>query len=113
MRSILTLVIVLAVAAPHTSCAQDAPAPPSDAKTAPVKFPLLDIDAKKKQVRVECEALRVEMPLEFFLCATGTNEHESVLRSGVKPSHLHAALLAIGLTPGDPVHFSPGTNAWI
>src|SRR5690348_755269 len=67
------------------------------------KMPHLEVDVKKKQVRVECEALNVEMPLEFFCCVTGTNEHESVLRSAVKPSHLHLALLMIGLKPGEPV----------
>jgi hypothetical protein len=119
MRHALSLVIGIALLVPHVSCAQEAAAPAAPAaaggkpQSAPVKFPFLDIDAKAKQVRVECEALRVEMPLEFFLCASGTNEHESVLRSRVKPSHLHAALLAVGLTPGAPVHFSPAKNEWI
>ena len=76
-------------------------------------FPFLSVDAKAKQVRVECEALRVENPLEFFLCVAGTTEHESVLRSKVKPSHLHAALLMIGLKPGQPVHFSEAANKWL
>lgn len=76
-------------------------------------FPFLQIDAKAKQVRVECEALRCENPLEFFLCLTGTNEYESVLRSKVKPSHLHAALLMIGLKPGEPVRFSEALQKWL
>jgi len=75
-------------------------------------MPHLEVDVKKKQVRVECEALNVEMPLEFFCCVTGTNEHESVLRSAVKPSHLHLALLMIGLKPGEPVHYSTSAKKW-
>ena len=81
--------------------------------TAPAgKLPHLDVDVAHKRVRVECEALNVEMPLEFFCCVTGTNEHESVLRSAVKPSHLHMAMLMIGLKPGEPVHYSPSTKKW-
>ncbi len=77
------------------------------------RFPHIEVDVKSKQVRVECEALRVEAPLEFFCCSKGTNEHESVLRSQVKPSHLHAALLMIGLEPGQPVHFSDAGKKWL
>jgi hypothetical protein len=76
-------------------------------------FPFMQIDANTKQIRVECESLRVEAPLEFFLCVTGTTEHESVLRSKVRPSHLHAAMLLIGLKPGEPVRFSEAQNKWL
>jgi hypothetical protein len=36
-----------------------------------------------------------------------------VLRSKVKPSHLHAALLLIGLKPGEPVRYSESLNKWL
>ncbi len=96
-----------------------APAPggalaPAPAATHPVgNFPFLQVDVAAKQVRVECEALRVKAPLEFFCCVTGTNEHESVLRSKVKPSHLHAALLMLGLQPGQGVHFDQASQKWL
>ena len=106
----LALLILLLVPACR-SHAQDAP--PAASQPAVGRFPFLELDARKKQVRVECDALRCENPLEFFLCATGTNEYESVLRSKVKPSHLHAALLALGLKPGEPVHLSETTKKWI
>jgi hypothetical protein len=70
------------------------------------KMPHLEFDLDKKQVRIECEALDTNAPLEFFCCETGTNEYESVLRSSVTPSNLHTALLAIGLKPGSPVTYS-------
>src|SRR6476661_381798 len=70
------------------------------------KLPHVEVDAKHRQVRVECEALHVIAPLEFFCCVTGTNEHESVLRSKVKPSNLHLAMLMIGLEPGKPASYS-------
>src|SRR4029079_8182914 len=96
--ALLTLLMLLLIPACR-SIAQDAPPPATQPQTVG-HLPFLEVDARKKQVRVECEALRCENPLEFFLCVTGTNEYEAVLRSKVKPSHLHAALLALGLQPG-------------
>ena len=81
--------------------------------TQPVKLPFLDVDAPNKTIRLACEAIGCRNPLEFFLCAAGTAEHESVLRSKVKPSHLHAALLMLGLTPGEPVRFSESKRIWL
>src|SRR5256885_9621960 len=101
-------VIVLAVLV----CACAGQQPPAASK--PVgRFPFLEVDARGKRIRVECEALHCKNPLEFFCCSTGTNEHESVLRSSVKPSHLHAALLMLGLQPGEGVHFSESQNKWL
>lgn len=87
--------------------------PPASAPSGLVdKLPHLLIDVNKKQVRVECEAVVVDAPLEFFLCMTNTNEHETVLRSDVKPSHLHQGLLMIGLKPGEPVKYSEAAKKW-
>lgn len=77
------------------------------------KLPHMSVDVKKKQVRVECEAVNANMPLEFFVCLTGTAEHEAVLRSAVKPSHLHLGLLMLGLKPGEPVRFSKAMDKWL
>ncbi len=40
--------------------------------------------------------------VETLVCSPDTREHESLLVTDVKPSHLHAAMLAIGLVPGAP-----------
>jgi hypothetical protein len=77
------------------------------------KLPHVEFDVEKKQVRVECEALNVNAPLEFFCCVTGTNEHESVLRTPAKPSDIQIGLLAVGLKPGEPVTYSEALNKWI
>src|SRR5918992_1489216 len=71
--------------------------PPPDG---PVAF-----DMNRRQVRVDCEALAVETPLEFFCVLNNTSEHESVLRTAAKPSNIHIALLTLGLQPGRPVQF--------
>ena len=73
----------------------------------------LVIDREKGQVRVLCQALRVDMPLEFFCVLWGTADHESVLRTRVKPSDIHAALLALGLEPGSPLRFLPQSKTWL
>lgn len=106
MRFGLAACVVLALCG--FAVAQAAPA-----ASAPGVMPFLQVDAKAREVRVECESLNCGNPLEFFLCSAGTNEHEAVLRSKVKPSHLHAALLMTGLKPGEPVHFSEATKTWL
>ena len=77
------------------------------------KLPHLQVDLARHQVRVECEAVNPEERLEFLLCATGTKEYESVLRSRARPSHLHFALLLVGLQPGEPVKYNEAENQWI
>ena len=76
-------------------------------------LPHLQVDLARHQVRVECEAVNPEERLEFLLCATGTKEYESVLRSRARPSHLHFALLLVGLQPGEPVKYNEAENQWI
>jgi hypothetical protein len=87
-------------------------APPAT-RPAEGKLPHLAVNLARHQVRVECEAINAEEKLEFLLCATGTKEYESVLRSRARPSHLHFALLMLGLMPGQPVKFNAADNAWI
>src|SRR5439155_6105863 len=79
------------------------------------KLPHLQVDVKRKQVRVECESCNVhqDVGLEFFCVAAGTQEYESVVSSRVKASHLHLALLMIGLEPGQPVKWSDSTKKWL
>lgn len=40
--------------------------------------------------------------LEVVCCAPNTREHETFLITTVRPSHIHAAMLAVGLNPGAP-----------
>jgi hypothetical protein len=76
------------------------------------RFPHVEIDRNNKQIRVECETLNVEMPLEFFCVVRGGQEHESVLRTDAKPSLIHFGLLALGLTPGEPAHVDEAKRMW-
>lgn len=49
-----------------------------------------------------------EFPLEQFVCIPDTKEHESLLVTDALPSHIHAALLLIGLEPGSPTTWRRG-----
>ena len=110
-RSLIALAVALLLS-PIVSCAQDsAKGKPEADKVG--KLPHVTFDVNRKQVRVECEALEVDAPLEFFCVLTNTSEHESVLRTPAKPSHIHTALLAIGLKPGHPVQYSESLKKWI
>ena len=91
-----------------SSCAAQA-APPEKVG----KLPHLEFSARTKQVKVECEMLACNAPLEFFCCVKGTNDYEALIRSEVKPSDLHTALLAVGMQPGQPTHMSEATQKWI
>lgn len=45
--------------------------------------------------------------LEQFVCVPNSKEHESLLVTEARPSHIHAALLLLGLEPGSPATFAP------
>jgi hypothetical protein len=113
LRSCRALGVVLALSlipvVPPSARAQDAK--PQAGKVG--KLPFVTFDAQRKQVRVECEALGVDAPLEFFCVRNGGSEHESILRTPAKPSDIHTALLAIGLQPGKPLSYSEAANKWI
>jgi hypothetical protein len=111
MRIVLTLLCCVALfMSSRPAFAQDAPpAPPAEQRG----FPGVKIDAAAKKVVVDCQTLDITAPLEFLAVVSGTNEHESILRSPIKPSHLHAALLAIGLEPGEPVKYSEAAKKWL
>lgn len=76
------------------------------------KFPGVSVDVPKKQVRVDCEVIQVDMRLEFFCVGPGGPDHETLLRTAAKPSDIHTGLLMLGLAPGEPMKFSPATEKW-
>src|SRR5678815_5133397 len=107
MRFPLRLIIALLLL---PACALSQPATqPGVAKN----LPHINVDVKARQVRVDCQLLGVEAPLEFFCVLSGTNEHESGMRTEAKPSNIHLALLMLGLEPGDPVKFSEAAKKWM
>ncbi len=98
----------------------DSAAPPTVKKESPVplvehpeKLTRLDperplwIDKENKRVVMVGQVCQTNVPLEMFACLAGTKEHESVVTVDVKAFAVHAALLALGATPGTSVVFHP------
>ncbi len=64
------------------------------------------VDKQNKHVVMQGEVCRAGYPLEFF--ATYSNRsYEAVVSVNVKPSIVHAGLLAVGAVPGHPAQFQP------
>lgn len=54
-------------------------------------------------VAIDCHHPQTpDVYLEVIACALDSREHESLVATRARPSHLHAALLAAGLKPGAP-----------
>jgi hypothetical protein len=77
------------------------------------KLPHIHLDLKNRQIRVECQAVNATIPLEFICVVTGGNEYEAVLRTPARPSDIHIALLALGLTPGEPMRYDQANHKWL
>ena len=66
----------------------------------------VEIDAS---VSMDCHHPETpDVYLEMLITGPDSREHESLLVSDVKPSNLHAGLLAAGFEPGKPVQFVDG-----
>ncbi len=112
----LCLVLCASVWAQEDKVADPAPAqnPPAVEKSpaaeiAPGKAPKLPhiaIDHKKGHVDVDAiVTLREGDWLELLACTKGTKEHEAILVVEARPSHIHMALLMVGLEPGNPMRW--------
>jgi hypothetical protein len=111
VRWLVSLMIVLAACG--AARADDAAAPatqPAEEGVGLLRH--VQIDLKTRQIRVECQALNVHMPLEFFCVVRGGQEHETVLRTDARPSTIHFGLLALGLKPGEPAHLDADRKLW-
>jgi len=100
------------ISAPLESDAPPAISIPPNAKTAGFRevFPHVRVDLAAKMVEFDAKTSPLLIPdanaplmfLEAIACMPDTREHESLLVSTARPSHVHAALLLIGLQPGEP-----------
>ncbi len=96
------LLLALAMAAPLGGCAGTPESTPSSWPSA--DRPIV-IDRVSKTVRfagiVPIVAGQRPM-LEVLVCAPDSREHEALVMADIRPSHIHAALIAIGAEPGAP-----------
>lgn len=72
-------------------------------------FPHVRVDRTAKiiefdgVVAVDChDEVTPRVYLELFVCTPDTREHEALVVTSARPSHVHAAMLMIGLEPGAP-----------
>ncbi len=85
------------------AAARAAPTPPSDAAQA-ASWPGIHVDRERRQIDLDgYVVLREGEWLELIACSPGTREHEAILAITARPSHIHLALLSLGLTPGHPI----------
>lgn len=99
------LVLALMVATAHAQPPADQPAPdaPRDAAGDGI-LPHLRIDRDARTIDIDARVvLREGKWIELIACSPGSREHESLVVALAKPSHIHLALLTLGLTPGDPM----------
>lgn len=100
----------LPIAAFSFAPAQDAPAPAEGMRE---MLPGIRVDRARRIVEFDGEVPitleDVKAPrvyLELMVCTPDTKEHESLVVTRVRPSNVHAALLAIGLEPGRPARWT-------
>lgn len=62
----------------------------------------MKIDVKNRRLVVRSEVCLTDGILELLVCKVNSKEYESILSTRASASDLHAALLALGLTPGLP-----------
>lgn len=114
MRSLgIAVMFVSLVALCPAAGAQTTRPAPAPATRPAGNLPFLDIDIPNRILRVECLAVKADYALEFYCVKQGTNEYEAILSSKVTPSHLHLALLMVGLEPGQALRYSKATESWL
>ncbi|MEX0885413.1 MAG: YdjY domain-containing protein [Phycisphaeraceae bacterium] len=103
--------MAMLLAAP--AIAAPTPPPPADAGDERPVLELPEDVGPLPHVRIDVEAREVEIPatvvareaewLELLVCPPGGREHETILTSEARPSHIHLALLMLGLEAGRPL----------
>lgn len=88
---------------PCIACAQDAKpvdGPPSGDKA---PWPHVRVDREAGVVEVDAKVVLDDAEwLELIVCTTGGREYESIAATDARPSHIHLALMTLGLQPGRP-----------
>jgi biopolymer transport protein ExbD len=78
----------------------------ADDQVKPAPLPHVRVDAANKTIDLDAKVvLREGDWIELLGCAPNTREHESIVTIAARPSHVHTALLLIGLEPGSPIQW--------
>lgn len=108
MRSGTKMIMALALAGGALACASaEGQIPVTQPTTQPARPAMqVRIDTEANTVSFPARVVLREGPLELLVCRSGTKEHESILATPARPSHIHAGLLALGLRPGRAAHWA-------
>ncbi len=106
----MSLLSACLAACAHRSAPEALPRGESRAAQVREVFPGVRLDPDARAVEFDAEVSPMLIPdqraplffLEQLVCSPDTREHESLLVTRVRPSHIHAALLLAGMTPGEP-----------
>ena len=86
--------------------------PQSNSNSAQI-LPHLTIDLVKHTVDLDATViLREGGWLELLACSPGTRTHESIFVVHAQPSHIHLALVTLGLEPGAPIRWEYVDNQY-
>ncbi|MBS3734283.1 MAG: hypothetical protein KGY99_05080 [Phycisphaerae bacterium] len=105
MRYATWLAMALLATAATVNADEPTTRPAGDAPDT-VRFKHIRIDRKAERIVFDARVVLREGPLELLVCRRQSKEHESILATPAKAAHLHALLLALGLTPGRSAHWS-------
>lgn len=84
---------------------------PTDEAPAVVTWPHVRVDLQKRIVEVDAFSGITSGWLEQIVCTPEGRVHETVVVALARPSHIHAALLLLGLEPGKPGSWERATTA--
>ena len=74
---------------------------PAKEADASAGLPHVTVDREARIVEIDAQVVNREVDwLELLLCTEGGREHETILTTAARPSHVHLALILIGLQPG-------------
>ncbi len=95
----------------------DAAPAPSPEPSARAVFPHIRVDIDARTVEFDAtvpinahDERSPHVYLELIACTPDTREHEVLVVTSAKPSHIHAALLLLGLEPGAPASWTFADN---
>lgn len=94
--------IATPAAAPETGKKNPKIAPEMKAALEKLVMPGVKINLDEWCVDVDSRVCLKDGMLELIACTKDSKEHESIIVIDAKPSHVHAALLLLGATPGNP-----------
>lgn len=103
----MAVFLCLMAAVPARAQAPAATRPASQPSTQPASLPHIRVDRDTRTVDLDAKViLREGKWIELLACTPGTRDHEAILTIPARPSHIHLALLMIGLRPGTPLKWT-------